>query len=131
MVITRWKDSRVSKNVSIIMKPRVKTIGRQVGLEILDVRYPSDIFEYQTHMDCVDRGSQHRIMGAGFANVAHFKKWYKKVFMGIEDFSFLQAYASWNLSVEELKVKGRGDIVKEICEVDVLYGYSRGFHELC
>ena len=92
MVITRWKNSRILQTVSTIMKPGIKTIGRRVGSEI-DVRCPSDVVEYQTYMDGVDRGDQHRVMGAGFANVAHFKKWYKKVFMGITDFSFLQAFA--------------------------------------
>ena len=40
-------------------------------------------------MGGVDKGDQHRVMGASFANVSHFKKWYKKAFMGIADFSFL------------------------------------------
>ena len=38
------------------MKPGVKTIRRQIGLEILDVRCRNDIVEYQMHMDGVDRG---------------------------------------------------------------------------
>ena len=63
-------------------------------------------------MDGVDMGDQHRVMGAGFANVAHFKKWYKKVFMGLSDFSFLQAYSAWNLSVEEMMVNSRGGEIK-------------------
>ena len=48
-------------------------------------------------------------MDASFANVAHFKKLYKKLFMGIANFSFVQAYIAWNLSVEELKeIVGEG-----------------------
>ena len=50
-------------------------------------------------MDGVDRGDQHRIMGVGFANVAHFKKWYKKTHFGIADFNFLNYFSAWNLSV--------------------------------
>ena len=91
------------------MKRGICTISRRVWLEIIEVTCPSDIVEYQTHMDGVDRGDQHRFMGAGFANVAHFKKWYKKVFMGIADFSFLQAYAVWNLSVAEMTTSARGE----------------------
>ena len=102
MVITRWKDSRILQTVSTIKKPGVQTIDRQVGAEIIKVKCPSDIMEYQKHMGGADRGDQHRVMGAGFANVTHFKKWYKKVFMGIADFSFLQAFAAWNLSVEKV-----------------------------
>ena len=47
-------------------------------------------------MDGVHIGYQLRMMGAGFANVAHFKKWYKKDFMGIADFSLLQAFTAGN-----------------------------------
>ena len=108
MVITRWKDSRILQTVSTIMKPGIKTISRRVGSDIIEVTCPSDIVEYQTHMDGLDRDDQHRVMGAGFDNVEHFKKWYKKVFMGIADFSFLQAYAAWNLSVAEMITNGRG-----------------------
>ena len=63
-------------------------------------------------LECVDKGDQHRVMGAGFANVAHFKKWYKKAFMGIADFSLLQAFSAWNLSVDEMKLKNRGGPVR-------------------
>ena len=50
-------------------------------------------------MGGVDRGDQHRVMGAGFANVSHFKKWYKKAFLGVCDFALLNAFTAWNLSV--------------------------------
>ena len=43
-------------------------------------------------MDWFDRGDQHRVVGVGFANVAHFKKWYKKAFMGIADFCLLAGF---------------------------------------
>ncbi len=51
-------------------------------------------------MGGVDRGDQHRVMGAGFANVSHFKKWYKKAFLGVCDFGLLNAFTAWNLSVD-------------------------------
>ena len=38
------------------------------------MRCPSVIVEYQTHMDGIDMGNKHRVVGAGFANVAHLKK---------------------------------------------------------
>ena len=72
MVIIRWKDSRILQTVSTIMKPGIKTIGRQVVSEMIDVRYVSDNVEYQMYMDGVDREDQHKVMGDGFANVAHF-----------------------------------------------------------
>ena len=100
MVITRWKDSRVLQTVSTIMKKGIGEVSRRRGASKLTVRCPNDIIEYQKHMDGVDRGDQHRVVGAGFANVAHFKKWYKKAFLGICDFSFLQAFTAWNLGVD-------------------------------
>ena len=103
MVAIQWKDSKIVQTVSTIMKKGETVIKRQVGSEAVDVKCPNDIVEYQENMDGVDRGDQHRLMGAGFANVAHFKKWYKKVHMGISDFSMLQAFAAWNLLVDDLK----------------------------
>ena len=60
-------------------------------------------------MDGVDRGNQHRGTHAEFANMARLKKWYTKVFMGIADFSYLQAYAVWNLYVVEMTTSARGE----------------------
>ena len=45
-------------------------------------------------MDSADGGDQQRVMGATFANVAHFKKCYKKKFLGIYDSSFLHLFAA-------------------------------------
>ena len=70
MVITRWRDSKTLQTVST---------------EVMGV---------------VDLGDQHRVVGAGFTNVAHFKKWYKKAFFGIADFCLLQAFTAWNLSID-------------------------------
>ena len=50
-------------------------------------------------MGRVDRGYQHRFMGEGFANIAHFKKWYKKEFLELAGFSFLQGFTAWRLAV--------------------------------
>ena len=52
-------------------------------------------------MGGVDCGDQHRVVGAGFANVAYFKKWCKKAFLGFADFCLLQAFTAQNLSVDE------------------------------
>ena len=103
MVITRWKDSRVLQTVSTIMKKGIGKVQRRVGRNKIDVICPNDVIEYQKYMGGVDRSDQHRVMGAGFANVAHFKKWYKKAFLGICDFSLLQAFTAWNLGVKKNK----------------------------
>ena len=108
MIITRWKDSKVLQTVSTTMDKGVQTLNRRTGSKVIQVTCPSDIVRYQKFMGGVDRGDQHRVMGAGFANVSHFKKWYKKAFLGIADFSMLNAFAAWNLSVEQIQGISRG-----------------------
>ena len=60
-------------------------------------------------MGGVDRGDQHRMVGADFANVSHYKKWFKKAFFGIADFCLLQAFTAWNLSVDQMIQNRRGN----------------------
>ena len=79
MVITRWRDSKDLQTVSTVMVKGIGSVFRQVGKDKIEVRCPNDIIMYQENMGGVDRGDQHRIMGAGFSNVAHFKKMYKKL----------------------------------------------------
>ena len=75
LVVTRWKDSKILQTVSTTMKSGVEIVTRRVGATVVNVKCPADIVQYQQGMGGVDRGNQHRVMGAGFANVAHFKKW--------------------------------------------------------
>ena len=60
------------------MKSGCEVVQRRNGATVIDVQCPSDIVLYQKNMGGVDRGDQHRVIGAGFANVAHFKKWFKR-----------------------------------------------------
>ena len=114
MVICRWKDSRILQTVSTIMLKGTEKIQRRKGSKIIEVIVPKDIKQYQNYMGGVDRGDQHRVMGAGFANVAHFKKWYKKAYLGLADFSMLQAFTAWNLSVDQVRTTGsRGGVYRE------------------
>ena len=78
------------------MKSGCEVVQRRNGATVIDVQCPSDIVLYKKNMGGVDRGDQHRVIGAGFANVAHFKKWFKKTFFGIADFCLLQAFTAWN-----------------------------------
>ena len=91
------------------MKPGSQTITRRQGEKLIEVECPNDIVLYQKNMGGVDRGDQHRMVGEGFANVAHFKKWYKKTFLVIADFCLLQAFTAWNLSVYQLQQNRRGN----------------------
>ena len=72
MVITKWKDSRILQIINTIMKEGVGEVTRRTGATILDVQCANDVIMYQQNMDDVDRGGQHRVVGAGFAYVAHF-----------------------------------------------------------
>ena len=58
-------------------------------MDSITLKLPKYIIKYQQHMGGVDLGYHHRLMGAGFVNVAHFKKWYKEEFWVIDGFSFL------------------------------------------
>ena len=108
LVVTRWEDLKILQTLSTTMKSGVETVTRRVGKNIVNVKYPADIVQYQQNMGGFDQGDQHRVMGTGFANVAHFKKWYKKAFMGIADFSLLNAFSAWNLSVDTQQADNRG-----------------------
>ena len=59
-------------------------------------------------MGRVDRGYQHRLMGKGFTNITHFKKWYKKAFLGLAGFSFFQGFTAWNLAVNRPEIPRQG-----------------------
>ena len=109
MIITRWKDSKNLQTVSTVMKHGTQMVKRRNDANLLDVECPNDIVLYQQNMGGVDRGDQHRTVGARFSNVAHFKKWYKKAFLGVADFSLLQAFTAWNLSVDQMHENRRGN----------------------
>ena len=111
MIITRWKESRTLKVVSTVMKRGIGKVTKRTGPNLITVTYPNDIIMYQKNADGVDRGDQHRVMGADFANVAHFKKWSKKAILGVFDFSFLQAFISWNLAINSEDRNRRGGVV--------------------
>ena len=59
--------------------------------------------EYQENVDGVGRGDQHRTVGSGFANVAHFQKYYKKYFLLISYFSLIQEFTTWNMPVDKFR----------------------------
>ena len=109
MVITRWKDSKMVQTASTIMEKGIGKVERRIGANKIIVPCPYDIIRYTQGMSGVDRGDQVRLVGAGFANVAHFKKWYKKAVLGIADFCILQALSCWNLAVDHPDRDIRGE----------------------
>ena len=77
MVITIWKDINTLQVVSITMTKLVGRVARRKGGYSITVKCPKVVIKYQQHMGVVACGDQHILTGSGFANVAHFKKWYK------------------------------------------------------
>ena len=79
MVITSWKYSKILQTISTTMTKGLILVQRRTGPKVIDVTVPKDIEQYQIYISGVDHRDQHRVMGAGFLNVAHFKKWYKNL----------------------------------------------------
>ena len=98
------------------MDKSVQIFKRRTGSKIIELTCPSDMDKYQKYMGGVDKSDQHHVMGAEFSNLAHFKKCYKKAFLGIADFSILQAYAALNLSVNQLTSGSQGGTPKRQCQ---------------
>jgi len=86
------------ENTTVTIKG-LASITRRSGPKQIKVAVPGDIEKPQNYMGGVDRGGQHRVMVAGYSNVAHFKKWYKKAYLGITNFSMLNNLSAWILSV--------------------------------
>lgn len=55
----------------------------------------------------VDKGDQFRAHYGGFANRAHFKKWYVKVYLEILDCALLNAYSARNLSCHTIQGRNK------------------------
>ena len=55
----------------------------------------------------VDKGDQFRAHFGGFANRAHFKKWYVKGYLAILDCALLNAYSAWNLSCHTIQGRNK------------------------
>ena len=81
------------------MKKGAGIVQKRKGRDILDVTCLNDGIMYQKNMGGVDRGDQHRLMGAEFKNVSHFKKWYKKIFMRLCNLSLVNTFTAWNLAI--------------------------------
>lgn len=101
IVVLEWFDNKIVRACSSIPNAAMEEIKRRVGSELVDVKCPTLLRLYQLHMFGVDKGDQHRAHMAGFASKAHFKKWYKKVFLGILDIMMLNGYAAWHLAREK------------------------------
>lgn len=107
VLLTQWVDSRVVNIVSTLNDTTIGSCARQVGSEKKTFHCPAVIRRYQQDMGSIDRNDQMRMHGGGFSNKAHFKKWYKKVYLAVLDCMMLNSLIAWNMSVSELRRSGR------------------------
>ena len=96
------------------MKHGQSTVQTRVGSKIVDVVCPNDIILHQKGIGGVDHDDRQYVVGVGFVNTTHFKKWYKKVFFGIADFCLLQAFTACNLSIDASDKKSSDSRQKKI-----------------
>ena len=94
----QWRDTKVVNLVSTLNDSRSNTCERREGANRIRLPVPNDYNECSKKMFGVDKGDQFRAHFGGFANRAHFKKWYVKVYLAILDCALLNAYSAWNLS---------------------------------
>ena len=92
MVIKIWKDSNTLQVFSTKMNRGFGKVTRRNGRDSITVKYPKGVITYQKHMGGVDHQDHHRLMGTGLENSAHFKNRYKKSYLGITGFIFLQGF---------------------------------------
>lgn len=97
----QWVDSKVVQFVSAVGISGLTKVKRRHGAELLEISCPNVIREYVDNMRGVDVGDQIRAHGGGFAVKNHFKKWYKKANLAVNDFQTLQGYIGWNMMALE------------------------------
>jgi len=86
-------------------------------------------------MGSIDRNDQMRVHGGGFSQKAHFKKWYKKVYLAVMDCMLLNSWIAWNLSTERLARSGRRklkqcEFFNYIAETFLNYSKPEEHHQL-
>jgi Transposase IS4 len=107
ILLTQWMDSRVVNVVTTLNDTSIVTCDRQIGSHKKTFACPSVIRKYQQDMGSIDCNDQMRMHGGGFSNKAHFKKWYKKVYLAVLDCMMLNAFIAWNASVTESRRNSR------------------------
>ena len=98
------------QTVSIVIKGGIGEVSRHNGVKTLRVPFPNYVIMHQKYMGSVDRGDQNRVIDAGFATASYFKKLHNTAFLVMCNFSFLQAFTVWNLSVDDIDRTRRGGI---------------------
>ena len=102
IMFTSWLDACVVNCISNADSSEVGEVKRKVGSELLTFKAPVIISEYNKRMQGVDRLDQLRARFS-ICDGHSFKKWYKKLAMGIIDLARVNAYQSRLLVVPDLK----------------------------
>jgi Transposase IS4 len=106
----QWVDSKVVNMVTTYCDTSLGSVKRFVGPIRMTIPCPRGMIRYQDTMYAVDKGDQKRAHFGGFSVKAHFKKWYKKQFLGILDCMLMNGHVGWNMSAEEKKSRGRNEL---------------------
>ena len=86
ILFVQWKDNKVVNLISTLGMPDLVEVERRIGSEKVKVPCVKAIQHYVQHMMGIDVVDYHNRIGGGFTHRAHFKKWYKKVLLGVVDF---------------------------------------------
>jgi hypothetical protein len=97
----QWRDNKIVNCCSTIIDTSLKETSRRSGSSVLSLQVPRPLKHYHLYMNSVDKGDQARLQMGGFARKAHFKKWYKKVYLCVLDFGLLNAFVAWSFKASQ------------------------------
>jgi Transposase IS4 len=100
----QWVDSKVVNAVTSLLPAEISHVFHQKGSKKEKYSCPMAMRQYQINMLGVDKGDQMRSHGGGFSRKAHFKKWYKKVYLAILDCMLANALVVWNDSASDVSL---------------------------
>ena len=103
IICGQWNDNKVVNFVSSWLNKGVVDIKRQVGPNKKIFKCSSALVYYQKTMGAVDKGDQMRAHGGGFSTKVHFKRWYKRVFLGLLDCMLLNSHLAWNMAASSIR----------------------------
>jgi hypothetical protein len=117
----QWVDSRVVNFVTTDTNNNwsIGEVKRQVGSKKMVVKCPNAIRRYQQTMFGVDKGDQLRARSGGFANKAHFKKWYKTIHLGLMDIMLVNGFVLFNMYMQ-IKTERAGRYFQKLQHHEIL-----------
>lgn len=105
VLCAQWADNKVVNLTTSLKENRLTKLQRRVGGKNVSFVAPKVYELYGKTMFGVDKQDQKRMHFGGFANQAHFHKWYKKTNLAIEDLKLNNAHIAWNMNAREMNKK--------------------------